>query len=164
MTRRLPYSIVTTFFPYDYRLISGSANMRTRPGFRSGLSVGVGAFLVVDMILIHMLLRLHGVLLSEAFEFSLLIIGILILINGLRTGWRFPRRRLMPGIVSGIGVTLFADVFFVDLVLQLHSIRYPLWIHLLTGLMAFLAMVHAALYEIRSAQSVDSETGPDSRM
>ncbi len=44
-------------------------------GIRAGVVLGVEFFLVLDMAIVHQLLRLHGVLFSNYFEYAVLLIS-----------------------------------------------------------------------------------------
>ena len=90
------------------------------------MALGVEAFLIFDMAVVHQLFRLHGILFSNYFEYAVLIINIAFATRSMLTRkWSFKDRLVRDGILIGFGVTLFLDVVLVDQFLKLHTVNYP---------------------------------------
>lgn len=93
--------------------------------FRSGLTFGISLFLLVDMVLIHQLTRIHGVLFSDFFEYGVLIAsGIAVSRQLVDRKWLLDKGAFATGTGSGVGLTLFLDSFVVDYWLGLHPVGY----------------------------------------
>ncbi len=109
--------------------------------FRAGVALGAEVFLIVDMAIIHELLRLHGVLFSNYFEYAVLSISLVLAANSVLTRkWSFQDRFLRNGILTGLGGTTFLDVVIVDQMLKLHTVNYPSAINIGSGIIGLIVM------------------------
>lgn len=124
---------------------------------RTGIALGVELFLILDMAVIHQLLRLHGALFSNYFEYAVLLISLGFAARSLLTRkWSFTSHLIRDGILIGSGGTLFLDVVLVDQVLKLHTVNYPQSINIGSGMIG-LVLVVVGLYGWRVPRSVPSQ-------
>jgi len=112
-----------------------------------GAAFGIGAFLAVDMAIVHQWLRLHGVLVSDLFEYLVLILAAVIMYRNAPRPMARAGRDYWNGAVLGASATLFADVVLVDEVLRLHAVNYPEQLHLAMGAVAGIAALSSAVYQ-----------------
>ncbi len=81
------------------------------------------------------MLRLHGVLFSNYFEYGVLLISAVFAVKSLLSrNWSFKDGQIRSGILIGVGATLFLDVILVDELLRLHAVNYPASLNFGTGL------------------------------
>ncbi len=120
---------------------------------RTGIALGVEFFLILDMAVVHQLLRLHGVLFSDYFEYTVLVLSVAFATRSLVTRkWSVKDRLIANGILIGFGGTLFLDVVLVDQLLKLHSVNYPQSINIGSGMIGVILVV-LGLYGCRTASN-----------
>lgn len=123
-------------------------------GFASGALLGAAVFLIVDMGFVHQLSRFHGVLFSDLFEYSMLIIGAALasrtILRSRKLLGCWPMR---DGLLWGVGITLFLDVAVVDQILRLHAVNYLEIINVGSGMIGAVLAAAGILHMLTVASS-----------
>jgi uncharacterized membrane protein len=121
---------------------------------RAGIALGVELFLIVDMAVVHQLLRLDGLLFSNYFEYAVLLAGSAFAAKSLISRkWSFKDQLVRFGVLIGFGGILFFDAVIVDQVLKLGTINYPQSINIGSGMIG-LVLVVVGLYGWQTARNL----------
>ncbi len=94
---------------------------------------------------------MHGILISDLFEYLLLIIALILVYRNRQRGVEGEGKVYWNGVLLGVCGTLFFDVVVVDEVLRLHAVNYSEQLHLAkAGLAEIVALCSTTYQTLRS--------------